>query len=73
MPRVALAPFLAELRASNRENLCELLGFSATELDACLDGDAQFSVPELMAIARWMRRPISAVLAPLDGILSKCA
>lgn len=68
-----LEPLLAELRVSSRENLCRLLDFSTHELDARLTGEQQFSIPELMAIARWMRRPISTVLAPLDGLLGKCA
>lgn len=73
MVGLALDPLIAELRTSDRENLCELLDFSSHELETRLLGDQQFSVPELMVIARWLRRPISAVLAPLDGLLSKCA
>lgn len=73
MVRRALAPLLAELRECDREKLCGLLGFSVEELDACLEGVRQFSIPELMAIAQWLQRPISSVLAPLDGLLCQCA
>jgi len=70
---LVLHPLLVELRSANREKLCNLLDLSASDLEDCLAGDRQFSIPELMAIARWMRRPISTVLAPLDRFLGKCA
>lgn len=68
MVRTAMGPLLAELRSVDCAALEKRLSLSAEELHNRISGVVEFNVAELMVVARWLGRPMSAVFAAFDGL-----
>lgn len=68
MIRTAMGPLLAELRSMDCAALERRLGLNAEELRNRTNGVVEFDAEELMVVARWLGRPMSAVFAAFDGL-----
>jgi hypothetical protein len=66
-----LHPICTELSRMDRDELGRLLGLGKKELGSRLQGDTQFTVPELMSVAQWLGRPASVFFARFECLLGR--
>ena len=65
-----LRPIRNELSNMDCTGLREVLGLDKKELSSRLDGGTEFTLPELMSIARWLGRPVSVFFAQFESFVS---
>ena len=65
-----LLPIRRELSNMDCTGLREVLGLNKNELSSRLDGGTEFTLPELMSIARWLGRPVSVFFAQFESFVS---